>query len=109
MRLREFASESVARALEDAELRSKLGASNDAAVSLLHDSLRAREERHALAARRLRCWARVAPVSSRRSKTSWCPTQLSAQRLEVIETVGDPAIVRPLLALGVARERRLRR
>jgi HEAT repeat protein len=32
MRLREFASESVARALEDARLRSRLGASEDAAV-----------------------------------------------------------------------------
>jgi hypothetical protein len=105
MRLRTFASESVARALEDADLRSRLGASKDAAVALLHDSLRAREERHALAA--LHAAALLGP---RRTSVFAALENLvvsdPAQRataLEVIETVGDPAIVRPLLALWESR------
>ena len=105
MRLREFASESVARALEDAELRSRLGASKDAAVALLHDSLRAREERHALAALHA-----AALLGARRTSVFAAVENLvvsdPAQRataLEVIETVGDPAIVRPLLALWESR------
>ena len=105
MRLRRFASESVARALEDANLRSRLGASSDAAVVLLHDSLRAREERHALAALHA-----AALLGSRRTSVFAAVENLvvsdPAQRataLEVIETVGDPAIVRPLLALWESR------
>jgi Cyclic nucleotide-binding domain/HEAT repeats len=105
MRVRRFASESVARALEDADLCSKLGASRDAAVALLHDSLRAREERHALAALRA-----AALLGARRTSVSAALENLvvsdPAQRataLEVIETVGDPAIVRPLLALWESR------
>jgi HEAT repeat protein/predicted MFS family arabinose efflux permease len=104
-RLRRFASESVARALEDADLRSRLGASKDAAVELLHDSLRAREERHALAALHA-----AALLGARRSSVFAAIDNLvvsdPAQRataLEVIETVGDPAIVRPLLALWEPR------
>jgi Cyclic nucleotide-binding domain/HEAT repeats len=105
MRLRKFASESVARALEDADLRSRLGASKDAAVALLHDSLRAREERHALAALHA-----AALLGARRTSVLAALENLvvsdPAQRataLEVIETVGDPAIVRPLLALWESR------
>ena len=105
MRLRRFASESVVRALEDADLRSRLGASKDAAVALLHDSLRAREERHALAALHA-----AALLGARRTSVFAAienlvvadPTQ-RATALEVIETVGDPAIVRPLLALWESR------
>src|SRR5215211_4468636 len=105
IRLRRFASESVARALEDADLRSRLNASNDAAVALLHDSLRAREERRALAALRA-----AALLGARRTSVFAALENLvvsdPAQRataLEVIETVGDPAIVRPLLALWESR------
>ena len=101
VRVRRFASESVSRALEDADLRSRLGASNDPTIALLHDSLRAREERHALAA--LHAAALLGP---RRSSVFAALENLvvadPAQRataLEVIETVGDSAIVRPLLAL----------
>lgn len=104
-RLRRFASESVARALEDADLRSRLGASNNNAVVLLHDSLRAREEHHALAALHA-----VALLGARRTSVFAALENLvvsdPAQRataLEVIETVGDPAIVRPLLALWESR------
>jgi HEAT repeat protein len=104
-RVRRFASESVARALEDADLRSKLAANKDAAVALLHDSLRAREERHALAALHA-----AALLGARRTTVFAALENLvvsdPAQRataLEVIETVGDPAIVRPLLALWESR------
>jgi HEAT repeat protein len=100
-RLRRFAAESVARALEAAELRSRLVASNDAAIALLHDSLRTREERHALAA--LHAAALLGPrrtsvFAALESLVVSDPAQ-RATALEVIETVGDPAIVRPLLAL----------
>lgn len=105
MRVRRFASESVARALEDADLRSRLGARKDAAVALLQDSLRAREERHALAALHA-----AALLGARRTSVFAAVENLvvsdPAQRstaLEVIETVGDPAIVRPLLALWESR------
>jgi HEAT repeat protein len=105
MRLRRFASESVARALEDADLRSRLGSSNNAAVGLLHDSLQAREERHALTALHA-----AALLGARRSSVFAALENLvvsdPAQRataLEVIETVGDPTIVRPLLALWESR------
>jgi HEAT repeat protein len=104
-RVRRFASESVARALEDADLRSKLAANKDAAVALLHDSLRAREERYALAALHA-----AALLGARRTTVFAALENLvvsdPAQRataLEVIETVGDPAIVRPLLALWESR------
>ena len=105
MRVRRFATESVARALEDADLRSRLRASKDVAVALLHDSLRAREERHALAAVHA-----AALLGARRTSVFAAVENLvvsdPAQRataLEVIETVGDPAIVRPLLALWEPR------
>ena len=81
VRVRRFASEWVSRALEDADLRSRLGASNDPAVALLHDSLRAREERHALAA--LHAAALLGPrrtsVFAALETSSW-PIQLNAQR-----------------------------
>src|SRR5918994_2092120 len=105
MRVRRFASESVARALEDADFRRRLGASRDAAVALLHDSLRSREERHALAALRA-----AALLGARRTSVFAAVDNLvvsdpgqRATALEVIETVGDPAIVRPLLALWESR------
>ena len=105
VRLRKFASESVARALEDADLRSRLGARKDAGVALLHDSLRAREERRALSALHA-----AALLGARRTSVFAAIENLvvsdPAQRataLEVIETVGDPAIVRPLLALWESR------
>jgi HEAT repeat protein len=105
MRVREFASESVARALDDADLRSRLSGSKTAAIALLHDSLRAREERHALAALHA-----AALLGERRASVFAAVENLvvsdPAQRataLEVIETVGDPAIVRPLLALWESR------
>jgi HEAT repeat protein len=102
-RVRQFASESVARALEDARLRSKLGTRDDDAVALLRDSLLAREQRHALDA------LRAAALLGERSTVSVALENLTvsdpAQRataLEVVETVGESTIVRPLLALWEA-------
>jgi hypothetical protein len=105
MRLRRFASESVARALEDADLSSRLGASKDAAVALLHDSLRAREDRRALAALHAAALlgARRTSVFAAVENLVVCDPAQRATALEVIETVGDPAIVRPLLALWESR------
>ena len=105
MRLRKFASESVTRALEDADLRSRLVASNDAAVALLHDSLRAREERHALTALHAAALlgaSRTSVLAALENLVVSDPAQ-RATALEVVETVGDPAIVRPLLALWEPR------
>jgi HEAT repeat protein len=103
-RVRRFASESVARALENARLRGRLGTGEDDALALLRDSLRAREERHALEA------LRAAALLGERSTVSAALDSLTvsdpAQRataLEVVETVGEPAIVRPLLALWEPR------
>jgi HEAT repeat protein len=51
-RLRRFASESVARAVEDTRLRDALGTTDESALELLRDSLGARAERHAVDALR---------------------------------------------------------
>jgi HEAT repeat protein len=104
VRVRRFASESVGRALEDARLQSRLGTSDDDALMLLRDSLGAREERHTLNA------LRAAALLGDRTSVSAALESLAvadpAQRataIEVIDTVGEPAIVRPLLALWEPR------
>ena len=101
VRLQRFAAEAVSRALEDAKLRRSLGASEEAAVELLHDSLRAREERNALAALHAAALlgARRASVFAALENLVVSDPAQRATALEVVETVGDPAIVRPLLAL----------
>jgi len=103
-RVRSFASASVSRALEDAHLQSRLGDSRDDAVVLLRDSLRAREERHALAALRAAALLgdRTNASAALESLTVSDPGQ-RATAIEVIDTVGDPVIVRPLLALWEPR------
>jgi hypothetical protein len=103
-RLRRFSSDSVARALEDARLQSRLGTTDEDALELLRDSLRAREERHTVNA------LRAAALLGERTAVSAALDSLAvadpAQRataIEVIDTVGDPEIVRPLLALWEPR------
>jgi ATP:ADP antiporter, AAA family len=98
--LRRFASEAVARALEDNRLRNALGSPDGEALELLRRSLEARAERNALDA------LRAAALLGDRSAVSAAIENLTvadpAQRanaVEVIETVGEPTIVRPLLAL----------
>ena len=103
-RVREFASEAVSRALSDAETVDRLGDTRDDAVGLLQDSLRAREQRNARAA------LQAAALLGDRRSVSAALESLSvsdpgqrATAIEVIETVGDPEIVRPLVALWEPR------
>ncbi|MGZ8702698.1 MAG: HEAT repeat domain-containing protein, partial [Gaiellaceae bacterium] len=103
--VRRFAAEAVARALEDARLRLGLSSSGAIAVELLRDSLEAREQREAVAA------LRAAALLGERTSVSAAVDSLvvsdpgqRATALEVIDTVGDPEIVRPLLALWESRQ-----
>src|SRR5919106_794884 len=99
-RLRRFASEAVTRALEDTRLRDALGPPNGDALELLRNSLEARAERNALEA--LRAAALLGDrgaVSAAIENVTLSDAAQRANALEVIETVGEPAIVRPLLVL----------
>jgi len=104
-RLRRFASEAVARALEDARLRDGLGPPDGDALEVLSRSLDARAERNALHA--LRASALLGDRAAVSAAVESLTVSDSAQRanaVEVIETVGEPAIVRPLLALWEPRQ-----
>ncbi|MGZ4213369.1 MAG: Npt1/Npt2 family nucleotide transporter [Actinomycetota bacterium] len=97
--VRRFAAESVARALEDHRIASALGDGDDR-LALLRDSLHERAQRTATDA------LRAAALLGDRTSISVALENLSvddptqrANALEVVETVGDPEIVRPLLAL----------
>jgi AAA family ATP:ADP antiporter len=103
-RLRRFASEAVGRALHDTRLGDALGPPDGDALELLRRSLEARAERNAVDA------LRAAALLGDRSAVSAAIENLTisdpAQRanaVEVIETVGEPVIVRPLLALWEPR------
>jgi hypothetical protein len=98
--LRRFASEAVARALEDRRLRDALGPPDRDALELLRHSLGARAERNAIDA--LRAAALLgdrATVSAGIENLTVSDPAQRANAVEVVETVGEPAIVRPLLAL----------
>lgn len=99
-RLRRFASEAVARALEDIRLRDALGPPDGDALELLRRSLGARAVRSAIDALRAAALLgeRATVSAAIESLTVSDPAQ-RANAVEVIETVGEPAIVRPLLAL----------
>jgi HEAT repeat protein len=103
-RLRRFASAAVDRSIEDTRLRDALGSPNGDAIDLLRRSLEARAERNAVDA--LRAVAllgdRGAVSAAIENLTVSDPAQ-RANALEVIETVGEPAIVRPLIALWEPR------
>ena len=99
-RLRRFASEAVARALEDIRLRDALGPPDGDALELLRRSLGARAVRSAINA--LRAAALLGDRASASAAIDNLTVSDPAQRanaVEVIETVGEPTIVRPLLAL----------
>jgi len=99
-RLRRFASEAVARALENIRLRDALGPPDGDALELLRRSLGARAVRSAIDA--LRAAALLGDRASASAAIENLTVSDPAQRanaVEVIETVGEPAIVRPLLAL----------
>jgi HEAT repeat protein len=99
-RLRRFASEAVARALEDIRLRDALGPPDRDALELLRRSLGARAVRNAIEALRAAALLgdRATASAAIENLTVSDPAQ-RANAVEVIETVGEPAIVRPLLAL----------
>jgi len=90
----------VERALEDTRLRDALGSPNSEALELLRRSLEARAERNAVDALRAAALLgdRGAVSAAIENLTVSDPGQ-RANALEVIETVGEPAIVRPLVAL----------
>jgi HEAT repeat protein len=99
-RLRRFASEAVARALEDIRLRDALGPPDGDALELLRRSLGARAVRTAINALRAAALLgdRASASAAIENLTVADPAQ-RANAVEVIETVGEPTIVRPLLAL----------
>ena len=99
-RLRRFASEAVVRAVEDTRHRDALGPPDGDALELLRRSLETRAERNAINALRAAALLgdRRAVSAAIENLTGTDPAQ-RANAVEVIETVGEPAIVRPLLAL----------
>jgi HEAT repeat protein len=99
-RLRRFASEAVARALENIRLRDALGPPDGDALDLLRRSVGARAVRNAIDALRAAALLgdRATASAAIENLTVSDPAQ-RANAVEVIETVGEPAIVRPLLAL----------
>ncbi|MDF2752852.1 MAG: hypothetical protein K0S82_1235, partial [Gaiellaceae bacterium] len=103
-RVHEFASQAVAAALRDAAMVDKLGREPNDAVALVRDSLRTREQRSARVA------LQAAALLGDRGSVSAAVESLNvsdapqrATALEVIDTVGDPAVVRPLLSLWEPR------
>lgn len=97
--VRRFAQESVEDALVDHRLRGALTADGEI-TETLRDSLGARAEQRAIQA--LRAAALLgdrAAVSAALDSLVASDSNQRANALEVIETLGDPAIVRPLLAL----------
>jgi HEAT repeat protein len=98
--VRRFAAESVSRAVESHRLAGQVADDGDERLSLLRASLLARSQREAVAG------LQAAALLGDRTAISVALDNISvtdpAQRanaLEVIETVGDPELVRPLLAL----------
>jgi ATP:ADP antiporter, AAA family len=98
--LRRFASEAVARALVTIRLRDGLGPPGGDALELLRRSLSARAAKSAIEALRAAALLgdRATASTAIENLTVSDPAQ-RANAVEVIETVGEPTIVRPLLAL----------
>jgi HEAT repeat protein len=95
-----LAAASTAQALESRRLADAIETGGDERLGLLRDSLLASSRSHALTAiRAVALLADRAAISTAlESLSSVDPTQ-RANALEVIETTGDPELVRPLLAL----------
>jgi HEAT repeat protein len=98
--VRRFAAQSVSRAVESRRLAALIEEDSDEALALLRASLLARSQREAVFG------LRAAALMGDRNALSVAIENVSvtdpAQRanaLEVIETVGEPELVRPLLGL----------
>jgi HEAT repeat protein len=99
-RLRRFATEAVARAVEDTHHRDGLGPPDGDALELLRRSLEARAERNAVdALRAVALLGDRGAISAAIENLAVSEPAQRANAVEVIETIGEPAIVRPLLAL----------
>jgi HEAT repeat protein len=98
--VRRFAAASVAKAVSDHRTANTIDGTSDERRQLLRDSLLARSQREAVTA------LRTAGLLGNRGSISLALESISmadpAQRanaLEIIDTVGDPELVRPLLSL----------
>ncbi len=98
--VRHLAEVSAARALESRRLRDSIDGEADARLTMLRDSLSTDSERHAVTAIRAAALLRGGGAISTalESLTADDPAQ-RANALEVIETMGDHELMRPLLAL----------
>ena len=106
--VRRLAETATSRALESRRLGDSIDGSEDERLTLLRDSLLADSERQALVAIRAAglLGGRGAISTALESLSADDPAQ-RANALEVIETIGDRDLVRPLLALWEpARARR---
>lgn len=99
-RVRAFAADAVRRALESRRLADSIDGADDERLAVLRDSLRARAHRHAETA--IRAAALLGHGSALdaalQSLSSTDPVQ-RANALEVLETVGETDLLRPLLGL----------
>lgn len=99
-KVQRFAAESVARALDDDRLATSIDAGGDDRLALLRDSLRARSRREALLAlRAAAALDRGDALSVALETLSVADPQQRANALEIIDTVGDHGIVRPLMSI----------
>jgi HEAT repeat protein len=98
--VRHLAEVSASRALESRRLRDSIDGEADARLTMLRDSLSADSQRHAVTAIRAAALLRGGGAISTalESLTADDPAQ-RANALEVIETMGDHELMRPLLAL----------
>ncbi|MGH2640734.1 MAG: cyclic nucleotide-binding domain-containing protein, partial [Actinomycetota bacterium] len=98
--VRHLAEVSASRALESRRLRDSIDGEADARLTMLRDSLSTESQRHAVTAIRAAALLRGGGAISTalESLTADDPAQ-RANALEVIETMGDHELMRPLLAL----------
>jgi HEAT repeat protein len=98
--VRHLAEVSASRALESRRLRDSIDGEADARLTMLRDSLSTDSQRHAVTAIRAAALLRGGGAISTalESLTADDPSQ-RANALEVIETMGDHELMRPLLAL----------
>ena len=98
--IRHLAEGSASRALESRRLRDSIDGEGDARLTMLRDSLSTDSQRHAVTAIRAAALLRGggAIATALESLTADDPAQ-RANALEVIETMGDHELMRPLLAL----------